>query len=983
MTAALALTTLVLIPGSWAQAEPDFPPGHVNIACAARITPRPALARNNVVPLADGNPARGTSYEVGTSGHGQVTFAWDQPRRISGVRLFQTSPVYVMTDLVVEGDAQGTGDFTLQLGEAHQTPIKHWIEIAWNTATLRALRVRCTQGESKGRRAHPCWGEIEIIGEPLDTDFEAATKRGLPVTHIPKALPVRQETTLRAGGAMPVILAPQDARYEPAAGALADGLGKLLGEAPRIVHDLEAAAPGTHTVLCLGNMLNNPLLTRLYFNRYTYEDAAFPGQGGYTLHTVYEPYPWPRGHDVIVIGSSDAAAAQAGAAALLELLQGAGPDVSLPYTMRIEPSRLLSEPARQKVQQERPKPSFTDFRRHAELYLKSGEPAYARRAIAALDVMVGIYEKTPDRQIPWPEETTSGAIFATWDAFDECPLIDPARRTAYVNAFLRLWRSLPRRVSGYAALGHNDTVSWNHTTFPLLGLYFGGRYFHRLYRLADAQEPLAKARACFTAQAKSWKPQEDADGYLTLTMDHAITYSLAEWDLSFFESGLVNRYADYVAAVCDSRGLPSGFGDSGFSTRPTMILKALPLAFWWTKDPGYLWLLNLAAGGAWENPFWRHVTPQPPRRLTGLNVFPLDAQLYRYTQTKPYYNEALQPADVPPEQAFDKISFRSSWDPNAQYLLLDGFARGKHLHYDGNAIIEFVQDGERWLIDHDYLVRNTTEHNMLSVLRDGRCDVLEPSLAGLRRSADLPRLAFTETYVPDYNGLDWTRRILWRKGEYFIVADEVQAREAGEYDLELTWKTIDLGQEKVAHGRDFIASRSSVGLSRDLATVDDPQAAGGRAVVLSRPASRLAFRAELPAGEYAVKIIAYGVDGSSDSLWLSADGGEKIAFHVPQGKYGSSSTKFDLTGTTPPHLQPRTGPAACDRRRDRRAATRTGPPPGRTTSPLHPLGPPCGLSHHGPRAHRHHRPRAPPAPAPTREVGLGRPGPLRLSALRN
>lgn len=891
----LALLAVAL--GSPALAQREFPAGQINIAPAATITAEPPLAATSLAALVDGRPGTGLAYEVGSLGHGQLTLTWDEPREISGVRVVQNSEVYSMSALVVEGDPEGSGAFALRLGQATDTPLNEWIELAWETVALRALRVRCTEGQSGGRRAHPCWAEIETIGVPLETDLEAATRRGFPVSQIPKAPPARGEVRLRAGGTMPAILAPQELSV-PAA-TLAEDLEQRLGERPAIVTTVDAAAPGTRTVICLGDMLTDPLVTRLYFNGYTYVDSLLPGDGGYVLQTVFEPYPWPRGHDVIVVGCSDLPGAEAGVARLLERLQGEGAGAELPYTMEVHPGRPLKDEARRRLETEKPDPSFTDFRQHAELYLKTGEEAYARRALAALDVMVGIYQAKPDRPVPWPEETTSGAIFTAWDAFDECPLIDPGRRTDYVNAFLRLWRSLIPRVSGYGGLGEGDSVTWNHTTFPLLGLYFGGRYLEREFELAETRTPLAKARACFTAQARSWKPQEDADGYLILTMSHAIDYSLAEWDLAFFESGLIRQYADYVVAICDSQGIPSGFGDSGFSSNPTLIRAALPLAFWWTKDPGYLWLLDLAAGGKWENPFWRNVEPEVPERLTGVRPFPLDAQLYQYTQEKPYYNELLIPAEVPAKEAFDKVAFRESWDEDAQYLLLDGFARGKHLHYDGNSIIEFVEDGERWLIDHDYLVRNTTEHNMVSVLRDGRCDVLEPSMAGLRRAADLPGLGYTESYVPGYNGVDWARRMIWRPGGYFIVADDVAARDAGEYDLELTWKTIDSGDERLEGGRDFIAARGEAGGSRHLLTVDDPPAESGRAVVLGQPTSRLCFRVRLPAGEYAAKIIASGVDGSSDSLWMSADGGEKVAFHVPQGRYGSSSTTFDLTEETP------------------------------------------------------------------------------------
>ena len=188
-------------------------------------------------------------------------------------------------------------------------------------------------------------------------------------------------------------------------------------------------------------------------------------------------------------------------------------------------------------------------------------------------------------------------------------------------------------------------------------------------------------------------------------------------------------------------------------------------------------------------------------------MFPLDPRIYTDTQTRPVYNEPLEKADVPVEAAWDKISFRENWDPDGQYLLLDGLGRGKHMHFDTNSISTFVQDGERWLLDHDYLTRNTTEHSMLSVLRDGRSTRLVPSLAGLAAAGDLPAMAATHTYVKDYNGVDWRRRVLWSKGRWFLVEDTATAREPGFYDLDLTWKTIDRGHQRLDDQDRFVAER--------------------------------------------------------------------------------------------------------------------------------------------------------------------------------
>ncbi|MCC7493298.1 MAG: VCBS repeat-containing protein [Fimbriimonadaceae bacterium] len=702
--------------------------------------------------------------------------------------------------------------------------------------------------------------------------------------------PPLESTALWVNDRPPVILAG------PAAGTaaqqLAAALQPRLGVRPAVVATLAAAPLGQATVIALGSMLDNELLTRLYWNHYTFEDAQHPGPGGYTLHAVRDPYPWGGGVDVIVLGASRPADLPAACQRFSSLLQGTGPACRLPYQQLVEPGRRLNEAARAKLLGSPPAPSLTAFREHAESYLKTGDEAYATVALAALETIAAVYAKDPQRHIPWPEETTSGAIMAAWDAFDDCPLIPLAQRPRYVQTMLQWCRNLPRNSYQYQEIDEQFGITWNHTTFPLLGIYYGGRYFSRYSDLPEAQEWLRKARLGFTAQARAWKPMEDADGYFVHTIGHVIEFALAEGELRFLESGHLRRYADYAVQCGDDRQWPSGFGDSGYSVAPNLATAVLPTAFWATRDPLYLGLLQRVAP-SWRNPFWQDVVPALGDRLTGLWTAPLDPLVYTDTQQRPVYSERLVPAEVTVAEAFDKVTFRESWEPGAQYLQLDGLGRGKHLHYDTNAIITFVQGGERWLLDHDYLTRNTTEHAMLSVLREGRCAELVPSLAALRVATQTAGHAYTASVVRGYNGVDWERRILWQRGDWFLVEDAVTARQAGNYDLELTWKTIDRGDQQVAADGRFTAGLGNRARPGGLTLIDDPAAPGKRVLLLGESNSKVVFDVALPPGDYTLAVVSQAVDGSSDSLWVQLDDGPPTDSHVPQGEYGAARGSWD------------------------------------------------------------------------------------------
>ena len=874
-----------------------------NIGVAATVTTTPAGEPDAVRALLDGRLDTQLTFAVNTSGPGTVTFTFDHPRTVWTVRVYQGHAVYYATAYVIEADTDGDGTFERVLAEANPAVQTAWAEHEFAPLELVALRLRATEGVSKGARAYPCLAELQIIGEPEADDMKRAGELGIPIAELSAVRPLTRETEIAAGGLAPAILAPADAAYQPAVAALEQALAPIK---PEIVSTVEAADPARRTIIALGSMLTNPLIERLYWNRYTFIDAVTPGPGNYLVHTVYDPYPWTGGHDVIILGCSDAAGAQPAVEAFASRLR----DGRLGYLVLAGPQPLVSPEGVRLAMAAKVNPTFEDFLKSSTAYLRTGCEAHAEKAVEALRIVAKLYAADGERRnpsadkhtrLPWNEEITSFAINVAWDAFEENPLIDDALRLEAGNAFLHFTRDLVSNVTGYNTItSENPWPEYNHTTFPLLGVYGGARYFQRYYQIADMPDKLERARLAFTAQAHAWKAPEDSDAYLPLVPDHTVTYALAENDLTYLTSGNLKKYADYVVGVVDNRGLGSGFGDSGFSASPSQVQESLPVALWWTKDPGYLWLLEQVIPG-WKNPYDIGLQPERPDRFTGLNAFMLDPRMYELIQTRPTYNEPFTKSEVSAEAAFDKISFRDSWDPDAQYLLLDGIGRGHHLHFDTNQIVEFVEGSERWLLDHDYLVRNTTEHNMLSVLRNGRGDALVPSLAGLTAAADLPGFAYTDSLVPGYNGCDWRRQILWQRGESFLVADTITAREAGEFDLELTWKTIDsAGEQRVTPDTGLLAERGTGSAkTQDSLVVDDPDASGGKALLMEQAASRIAFGAALPPGEYRLRISGYGFDTSSDSLWVSINTEPNIAFHMPKLKYGTSTGDAANTAESP------------------------------------------------------------------------------------
>jgi len=72
----------------------------------------------------------------------------------------------------------------------------------------------------------------------------------------------------------------------------------------------------------------------------------------------------------------------------------------------------------------------------------------------------------------------------------------------------------------------------------------------------------------------------------------------------------------------------------------------------------------------------------------GVTVIPSSLGLRIHQAKALLQRPPLRPPKVPLDKAFDKVVLRENFDSDGQYLLLDGYFGGKHLHYDGNAIVK-------------------------------------------------------------------------------------------------------------------------------------------------------------------------------------------------------------------------------------------------------------------------------------------------------
>jgi len=563
---------------------------------------------------------------------------------------------------------------------------------------------------------------------------------------------------------------------------------------------------GKHLIL-VGNIVNNRWILEMYMKRLTYADAYFPGKGGFHIHPAKSV--WDRSKNVVIVGAS----AEADLAPALDAFLGG----LQPGARTIGPVRVLKtahpfpappasiEPALgPTIKDLRERPPYRMVAEWGFTYFFTGDKKWAELFRDGMAVL----HRRAETSGKWITEPWSNIYFVLWNLFhaweliDDDPFFELKDRQIIDDVLYGYTLYIQDRPYLDEDLMPPGEPRQNHYTFLALSLDNAYRYYTGKYGVKGLEPMADKVRRCFDdGQGMSYRPNDDGgSGYQVLAPSHYLYYALNRGDLSFIESGRLRTQVDLIAATTDNRGDPVTFGDiggyahhkPGESQKEEILFPSV--AAWFYKDGAYQWLCNWLSRDSVIDPSpWSPVgmglyaggLPEaPPSRFLGILPVVLDEASLRWSSRR-----SANPGELPLAGAryFDKISFRKSFDPEDEYLLLDGTSTFAHGHQDGNTVTRLTWKDRVWLADLDYIKDGPQEHNGVSVVRNGAQDA-PPPLNRLDLAADFDALGATETTATGFNGGDWGRRILWKKGRYFLFLDSVAAREPGDFRLENRWR---------------------------------------------------------------------------------------------------------------------------------------------------------------------------------------------------
>ncbi|HEX2999695.1 MAG TPA: hypothetical protein VHR86_05605, partial [Armatimonadota bacterium] len=394
-----------------------------------------------------------------------------------------------------------------------------------------------------------------------------------------------------------------------------------------------------------------------------------------------------------------------------------------------------------------------------------------------------------------------------WDLIEESPVFSDADRRAITAKLLQHARGADG-TAGRAGIFNYPEDKYmldRHNSMRANCFLTESRYFNKYWPAEEWQQNLAAVKRYFNRQMTNGKGGSDLGGrgiysYLECVL---IPMQLLH-DRRFIDSGALRHYADLNVMHCDNLGYMPDTGQNSPTSYPVYTLMKSAT---FLNDGSYLEPLAIRERGERIGGF--AVTTEEYTAgqawATGLHAKLPEKMLGLYSLPLTRWEWEILGRSIPIEKSLDKLTLRSGFGRDDQYLLFDGL-HGQPFekpHPDVNAILHFTQYGRPILVDDGG--SSTTEHGVVSLSREvfgqegGR-------VASLEAHANLPRFGYFQSRAAAHSFSQWDRHLFWRKGKWFVTIDRLKMKAAGNYSLECNWRPVGFPQ---IHGSEFIATQGS------------------------------------------------------------------------------------------------------------------------------------------------------------------------------
>jgi len=532
--------------------------------------------------------------------------------------------------------------------------------------------------------------------------------------------------------------------------------------------------------ILLGDINSNRALLPYYVDLLDFSDAYMPGPGGYVIRSVPEGTGF--GGDCLVVGASDDAGLDAGVARLVDLLD-ASADGRLAYTFEAQltggvanavlqpPWSEPYDPARWTTSSPMDMASLPGY-----VYALSAQPTAARMAFAGLlrGATADGWYPVSDYELEW--------LTRAWGYVRDAECVSPEDAATTDGA---LYETLVHYENEFWRRRDGSVIGGRHQTMGTSAFYAAVRLLLRRGQpTAEARQRLETWRdecaAYFANAARAF--HDDMEGIPTYhSFQPVCNEALRSGDAAYVEANL-DLAVGRALAVTDNLGYYAGTGTyeearPGAARAGIMLGYPLAVSAYLRDDSGSEWLLRHFAGvgrGTWglmvgfgARAFTRPVSAPAaePRGLLGVMAVPLGP--YRESRYASPHDGAL----------FEKLCLRNGFGARDQYMVLEGYqgAGADNLPpRDANSIIRYTDLGHIWLCANSE--RSGNFERSAVYVSDGLNATHGSDTCELLQSLGAGPVALVASRLRDYVSTEWTRNIVWRKGAYYVVIDEVLQR---------------------------------------------------------------------------------------------------------------------------------------------------------------------------------------------------------------
>lgn len=588
------------------------------------------------------------------------------------------------------------------------------------------------------------------------------------------------------------IVAPASDIYKAQAVRLQTAIERMTGcRVPVIADDApEAAVPVRGNLIVLGNRSTHATISELYNRYFLLTDLRYPGPGGYEVRTIHNPFG--GGHNVILLGGSDAKGVEAATDALIAALQRStashSVSLSVGWLMEIKLGDGIVVP-RNVREMETWEASrgygsigyfgWNSISKRMAAYYMTGDAFHAREALRLafpdrqafkeITETDGEMIENKDDPLAGPYHYNAHLMMLFWDLIEESPVFSDEERLKVTNAFARQLNH--RKDEGiYRLTRPASAVGSRHAQWSAISLYCLGRYFQRDYPNPVWAQCVRGAQFHFAPlREHAWVNGENDNLFWYCTgVAPVLTYMLLSGEREPMRNGVAATLLRGQEVLISGR-VPDWALHSA-------ALDYLHKAAYLTQDGR--WLAYRDRTGVDTTVFRLGQSFWPDDKLKPTQPADLIGKWTVWSLPKPQW--LARNNGFPLEESFENASYRSATDASGDFILIDGFNGASRNPYHCFALLELRLAGQTIL--QGYL-------NQVLTKADG---MVEPQVAmdGALRCRDvIGRTAVCVGEVPKAAFCNWRRTLAQRTGRYALVVDDLTFRTDSEnMEVQFKWE---------------------------------------------------------------------------------------------------------------------------------------------------------------------------------------------------